>query len=186
VNFSAKLPFTMAQNESDYPVFGNTGANAAYGYFHGYRKFDAENLTPKYYFGFGTSYTTYAYSNLTVPCTDGITSSGLLVAEVDVTNTGTVAGDEIVQLYIGYPNAGGVRRPVKELKAFRRVSQVAPFGPLAPGETRTVQLTVPARDMRYWDMTTNAWALQTGVVHEVLVGASADPAQLMSAPFTIQ
>ena len=174
-NFSGKLPFTVASDPSQYPVFGDSGEVADYQYLHGYRKFDGEGLTPRYYFGSGISYTSFAYSNLSIPCSAGVTPGGMLVAEVDVTNTGAVAGTEIVQLYIGYPNTT-VRRSVKELKAFTRVE-------LAPGETKRVQLTVPARDFRYYDAT-NGWTMEL-VEHVALVGPSADPNLLMAAPFDV-
>lgn len=175
VNFSGKLPFTVASDPSHYPPFGDSGEVAEYQYLHGYRKFDSEGLTPRYFFGSGISYTTFAYSNLSVACSEGVTPEGVLVAEVDVANTGSVAGTEIVQLYIGYPNTT-VRRSVKELKAFQRVE-------LAPGETRRVQLAVPARDFRYYDAA-NGWSIEF-VEHEVLVGPSADPTQLLSASFDV-
>lgn len=174
-NFSGKLPFTIAADPSQYPVFGDSGTVAEYQYLHGYRKFDGEGLIPRHYFGSGISYTTFAYSNLSVPCSGGVTPNGLLIAEVDVENTGSTAGTEIVQLYVGYPNSA-VRRSVKELKAFSRVE-------LAPGEKKRVQLTVPARDFRYYDAA-NGWSIEP-VQHVVLVGPSADPTRLLSAPFDV-
>lgn len=176
VNFSGKLPFTVATDPAHYPEFGNGAAEALYGYYHGYRKFDVEGLVPQHYYGAGISYTTYEYSNIRVPCTSGVSSQGLVVVEVDVTNTGAVAGTEIVQLYVGYPNTAA-RRPVKELKAFTRVD-------LAAGETKTVQLTVPAADLAYFNMATNTWDVEA-VEHLALVGPSADPATLLSAPFSV-
>jgi len=97
------------------------------------------------------------------------------VAEFDVENTGAVAGTEIAQLFIGYPNTA-VRRSVKELKAFQRVT-------LAPGEKKRVQLTVPARDFQYYDEAAG-WSMEF-VQHEVLVGPSADPARLTRATFDV-
>jgi beta-glucosidase len=175
VNFSGKLPFTVATDPSQYPIFGESGTLATYDYLHGYRKFDREGLAPRYWFGSGIGYTTFAYSNLAVPCTGGVTPNGLLIAEVDVENTGTVAGTEVVQLYVGYPESA-VRRSVKELKAFTRVE-------LAPGEKKRVQLRVPARDFEYYDET-NGWSMEF-VQHEVLVGPSADPTRLLSAAFDV-
>jgi beta-glucosidase len=177
VNFSGKLPFTVANAESEYPEFGNNTPSVVYPYLHGYRKFDAEGVTPRYYYGGGLSYTTFEYANLSLPCSDGVSQGGLLIAEVDVTNTGAVAGTEIVQLYVGYPNTAAARRSPKELKAWARVD-------LAPGETQTVQLRVPARDLAYFNMTTNAWEIEA-VEHAVLVGPSADPATLLPASFTV-
>jgi beta-glucosidase len=175
VNFSGKLPFTIATDPSQYPVFGDSGTVATYDYLHGYRKFDREALTPRYWFGSGITYTSFSYSNLTVPCDSGVTPGGTLIAEVDVENTGAVAGTEIVQLYVGYPNSA-VRRSVKELKAFQRVE-------LAPGEKRRVQLKVPARDFEYYDEQ-SGWSMEF-VEHQVLVGPSADPARLLPATFEV-
>lgn len=177
VNFSAKLPFTVATSPDQYPPFGNGDEQAAatYDYYHGYRKFDREGVTPRYWFGSGISYTQYTYANLSVACSDGVSANGALVVEVDVTNSGEREGTEIVQMYVGYPNTT-VRRSVKELKAFTRVT-------LQPGETRRVQLSVPARDLSYYDAALG-WRLEN-VAHEVLVGPSADPSRLLKATFQI-
>src|SRR5262249_23426255 len=144
-------------------------------YLHGYRKFEKEAKPVRFWFGYGMSYTTYEYSNLKVLCTDGITETGALNVQVTVKNTGMMAGDEIVQLYIGYPKTTA-RRPVKELKTFKRVTLMA-------GESKDVQLTVPAKEMAYWGM--NGWTVEK-VEHAVLVGPSADPMKLLSQPFTIK
>jgi beta-glucosidase len=184
INFSAKVPFTVAQNEADYPAFQNNVAQAQVAYLHGYRKFEAENLKPRLWFGSGLSYTRYEYSDLKILCTNGITEAGRLNVQVTVKNAGTMAGDEIVQLYVGSTTTA--RRPKKELKAFARVT-------LAPGESKNVQLMVPTRDLAYWNMTQNAWVVEkvgtatnaTGE-HTVFVGPSADPATLLPAKFTIK
>ena len=175
VNFSGKLPFTVATDPTHYPEFqNNTGDDATVEYFHGYRRFEANGNMPRFWFGFGLSYASYEYSDVRVLCSSGIGTEGRLNVEIDVTNTGKVEGTEVVELYIGYPNTAQ-QRPAKELKAFSRVS-------LAPGEMKTVQLSVPARDMAYWGA--DGWVVETGE-HTVLVGPSADPALLKSATFTI-
>lgn len=177
VNFSGKLPFTVATNPDHYPFFGNTATSVTFEYLHGYRRFEAANTPPRFWFGYGLSYTTYEYSEPTVLCSN-VGPSGRLNVEVTVRNTGTVAGDEIVQLYVGYPpgTRGALHdAPPKELKAFTRVA-------LAPGESKTVQLFVPARDLRHWGA--NGWELAPGA-HTVYVGPSADPASLRAAPFTV-
>jgi beta-glucosidase len=179
-NFSGKLPFTVGQNESDYPQFQNSGSGAAtIEYLHGYRRFEKNAKPVRYWFGYGMSYTTYTYGNLQVLCSNStIPASGALNVQVTVQNTGKVAGDEIVQLYIGYPNSKAPQRPVKELKAFTRVT-------LAAGASQNVQLSIPASDTAYWDTANNKWTVES-VAHTVLVGPSADPTQLLSATFTIQ
>jgi beta-glucosidase len=179
-NFSGKLPFTVGQNESDYPQFQNSGSAAAtIDYYHGYRLFEKNAKPVRYWFGYGMSYTTYSYSNLQVLCSGStIPSTGALNVQVTVTNTGKVAGDEVVELYIGYPNSKAAKRPVKELKTFKRVT-------LAAGASQNVQLSIPASDTAYWDTTNNKWTVES-VAHTVLVGPSADPTKLLSATFTIQ
>ena len=177
INFSGKLPFTVGTNPDQYPEFhNNTGGDATVEYLHGYRRFEANGETPRFWFGYGLSYTSYTYGDVRVLCTEGITETGRLNVEIDVTNSGSMAGDEIVQLYVGFPNQGvSPARPVKELKAFTRVS-------LAPGETKAVQLSVPAQDLAYWGA--SGWVIEKGV-HTVYVGPSADPSVLKSATFTI-
>ena len=128
------------------------------------------------------SYNTYQYSNLQVLCSK-VAVGGRLNVQVTVQNTGKLAGEEIVQLYVGYPNTKAPKRPVKELKSFTRVA-------LAPGESKNVTLSVPAQDTAFWDVSckttpSGCWKVETGV-HKVLVGPSADPTQLLSADFTIQ
>lgn len=177
INFSGKLPFTVAADPSHYPAFGNTAQSVTFEYLHGYRRFEAAGNTPRFWFGHGLSYTTYEYSEPRVLCSAGITANGRLNVEVTVTNTGSMAGDEIVQLFVGSPATPGLTHapPPKELKAFTRVS-------LAPGESKAVQLFVPARDLRHWGPT--GWELARGQ-HNVFVGPSADPTAVKSTTFTV-
>ena len=130
---------------------------------------------PRFPFGFGLSYTKYEYSDPKVLCSKGITETGRLNLEVTVKNVGTVAGEEIVMVFIKPPVDAAIKRPPKELKAFARVK-------LMPGESKAVQLSVAAKDMNHW--ATDHWAVQKGE-HTVLVGPSADNATLLPAPFTI-
>ena len=177
ISFSGKLPFTVAQNPADYPVFQNNASQAQTDYFHGYRKIEHDGKTPRFWFGYGLSYNKYDYSDLQVLCTDGITATGRLNVQVTVKNSGQMPGDEVVQLYIGYPSTTA-RRPPKELKAYTRVT-------LMPGESKVVQLSVAAKDMAYWNQTQNQWVIEK-VQHTVFVGPSADPAALLSAKFNIK
>ncbi len=176
-NFSGKLPFTVAKSPDDYPPFQNqTGGDATVDYFHGYRKIEKDAKTPRFWFGFGMSYNQYVYGDVKVLCS-AVSASGAVNVEIPVTNMGKVEGDEVVQLYIGYPGTRAARRPIKELKAFTRVN-------LKPGETKPVQFSVPARDFAYWDATQKAWVVEKAM-HQVLVGPSADPATLKAAEFTV-
>ncbi len=127
--------------------------NYAEGIFLGYRYYDKGNVKPLFPFGFGLSYTTFAFSNLTV--TPEIASqSGSVSVGFDVKNTGTRAGAEVAQVYVGDPSAT-VPRPVKELKGFSRVS-------LAPGESHHVTVTLDRRSLAYWDTNTHDWKVDPG------------------------
>jgi beta-glucosidase len=178
VNFSGKLPFTVAKEPGHYPEFGNTAASVDVEYLHGYRRFEANATAPRYWFGFGLSYTKFDYGDVKVLCSEGISKAGRLAVSVPVTNTGERPGDEVVQLYISYPGAAKTihPRPAKELKAFTRVH-------LEPGETKDVELVVSAKDLAYWDEA-SGWQVESGE-HRVLVGPSADPEVLKSQTFTV-
>jgi beta-glucosidase len=120
---------------------------------------------PLYPFGFGLSYTTFEYSNLRMSA-DSVTSAGDLIASVDVKNTGTRAGDEVVQLYVKHVNSA-VERPIKELRGFERIT-------LKPNETRTVRLTVKGAGLTYWDAGKQSFVVEPGNVRIMLGASSAD------------
>jgi beta-glucosidase len=119
--------------------------------------------TPLYPFGHGLSYTTFAYANLAVGAATVASGDATTVA-VDVTNTGTRAGDEVVQLYVAYPDAKLVR-PRQQLRGFRRIH-------LAAGETRTVTFPLAAEALTHWDVGKHTFVLEAGTV-EIQVGRSA-------------
>lgn len=123
---------------------------------HTYMYFKGEPVFP---FGFGLSYTTFRYDNLRA----NLALKGDIKVQVDVTNTGRRAGDEVVQLYVKHIGSK-VPRPSQELKAFRRVT-------LQPGETKTVDLPVAGDDLRYWNDPAGAWVLEKDQV-EIRVGPS--------------
>ncbi len=188
VNPSGKICQTFpsqANIDAGYFVdFPNQVPSANIPYYHGYRYLDKENekapVVPLYYFGYGLSYTTYEYTNISVSSA-AISESDTITVSVDVENTGSVAGEEIVQLYIGYDNtsvADGIGRPVKELKGFKRIA-------LTAGEKKTVELEVKASDLRYYNPTTKEWQVEK-MVHQVYAGPSADPTKLLSATFEIK
>jgi beta-glucosidase len=151
VNPSGKLDVSVPRSADELPPFVNDQNNVDYGYYHGYRYVDKNNFEPRYPFGFGLSYTSFEFRNLRLAATT-IAAAGQVRASVDVQNTGTMAGDEVVQLYVGYESSR-VDRPVRELRAFQRVS-------LAPGETKTVALAFPATDLAFWDVMTNAFVVE--------------------------
>ncbi len=183
-NFSGKLPITWPAAWADEPEFANSSGTTAMGYYLGYRWFDNKGTKPLFPFGAGLSYTTFSYSNLQVPCSD-VPKDGVVNVTVDVANTGTKAGDEVVFLFVAYPNAGAVRRPMKELKGFTRVSLAAPDpGNPTNGSAKRVTIPLRVKDLKYWDSTNNKWDIQTGPV-QVLVGPSSDKLTLMDT-FTVK
>jgi beta-glucosidase len=129
----------------------------------GYRYWTTTGKHPLFPFGFGLSYTTFSFANLQAPAT---TASGSAVTvSFDVTNSGSVAGAEVAQVYVSDPSAKAVR-PERELKGFEKVR-------LAPGETRHVTLSLDARAFSYWDEAGHKWTIDPGKF-EILVGDSSE------------
>ena len=149
VSPSGKLPFTVAPSESDYPFFDKNADDIDYGLLHGYTLMKATQTQAQFPFGKGLSYTSFSYRALSVQKLD----HGLEI-EASITNTGDCAGDEVVQLYVDFPNLI-IERPAPLLKGFERVS-------LAPGERKLVSLFVPYDDLKYWDVSTDEWRLEPG------------------------
>ncbi|MBV8352020.1 MAG: glycoside hydrolase family 3 C-terminal domain-containing protein [Verrucomicrobia bacterium] len=167
VNPSGKLAETFPVRIEDTPCFPDfpartKEANYGEGIFIGYRYYDARKIAPLFPFGFGLSYTTFAYSELRVGATAIRETDGVNV-ELKVKNTGPVAGQEIVQLYV-HEQRSNVVRPEKELKAFAKVA-------LRAGEERTVSFQLTKRDFAYYDTYRHDWIVNPGKF-EILVGSS--------------
>ena len=166
VNPSGRLPDTLAVRREDYADFGNyPGTNGTVTYaerlYVGYRHFDAAKITPLYPFGYGLSYTTFAFSALHVP---PVMKRGQSVAvRVTVQNTGRRAGAEVVQLYVR-DLAPKVNRPVRELKGFQRVS-------LQPGEKKQVVFLLDESALAYYNVAFHHWKANEGR-YAVEIGAS--------------
>ncbi len=204
VNPSGRLPQTFPRRLEDNPAYINyPGENGRVHYgegiFVGYRYYDKKKIEPLFPFGYGLSYTTFAYRNLRLSASD--TSTGLsarvdvnedLQVSVDVQNSGARAGQEVVQLYVrdlestpsaalrqssGQGSGRRLMRPEKELKAFAKVS-------LEPGQTRTVTLTLTRESLACYDDQARQWVAEAGEF-EVLVGSSSRDIRT-SARFTLQ
>lgn len=172
-NPAGRLPFTWAKKLTDYPatdpahpersakgVDGKTTYSE--GVLVGYRWFDHENIEPQFAFGYGLSYTKFAYANFkVVKAADG----GANVS-VDIKNTGDVAGDEVPQVYVDAPKSqpAGAQFAVRTLAAFDRVT-------LRAGETKTVHMHVAQRQFQYWSTPQNAWVTPEGS-RELKIGPS--------------
>ncbi|MCL5671026.1 MAG: glycoside hydrolase family 3 C-terminal domain-containing protein [Acidobacteria bacterium] len=183
VNFSGKLPITWWRRVEDNPTYKNyyedPGThNVRYreGIFIGYRAVGHDGQpAPLYPFGYGLSYTRFAFSHLSVTPTDASPDGPINVA-FSVQNTGRRAGAEVAQVYVGDPSAT-VPRPEKELKAFKRVM-------LKPGETQRVSVTLNRRSLAYWSTKSEGWKVDPGKF-VVYVGDSSQHVPL-EAPFTVR
>jgi beta-glucosidase len=176
VNPSGKLPTTFPVRLQDNPAYTNyPGENGKVRYgegiFVGYRYYDKKEIAPLFPFGHGLSYTAYKYSNLRLSA-KSITPNELLEVQVDITNTGKIAGKEIIQLYVRDVKAT-VARPEKELKAFTKVE-------LAPEQTTTVTFTIDREAFWYFDVVKNAWLIESGEF-EILIGASSRDIRLKAS-----
>ena len=167
-NPCGKLAETWACRYADTPAkahFGGDGPTVEYreGLYVGYRYYDTAGVPTAFPFGYGLSYTSFAYSDLKAD-EKGVT--------LTVTNTGSCAGAEVVQLYVAKPDAK-VFRPVKELKGFVKVQ-------LEAGESKTVTIPLDDKAFRYWNVKTDRWEMEGGS-YQLLVGASSADIRLTAA-----
>ena len=167
VNPSGKLPVTFPVRLEDSPAFINAAfpgcreVNYGEGIFVGYRYYDKKDVTPLFPFGHGLSYTSFAYSDLKVA--KKVNAGQPVEVSLVVTNTGKVAGKEVVQLYVSDAKSS-LPRPPKELKGFAKVD-------LKPGEVGTVTFSLDERALAFYDPHKKKWVAEQGVF-EVLVGSS--------------
>ncbi|KAF2687644.1 glycoside hydrolase family 3 protein [Lentithecium fluviatile CBS 122367] len=184
VNPSGRLISTIAKNESDYPVSICYDADCDFteGVYIDYRHFAKYNITPRYPFGYGLSYTTFEYGEVAVGSKDetvlksayptGTPTLGgksdlfapLLTITTTLTNTGSVSGAEVAQLYVSYPAAAN--QPAKQLRGFQKVT-------LEAGEEKMVEFQVRRKDVSYWDVVAQDWAVTEGE-YGFFVGANVE------------
>lgn len=174
-NPSGRLPETFPLRIEDTPCyldFPGNGVDLHYseGIFVGYRWYASRNMKVLFPFGYGLSYTTFAFKDLKVE-----KSEGKVMARVTVTNTGDRAGKEVVQLYVS-DKTGTVVRPVRELKGFTKVS-------LEPGESREVSFELNRRSFAYFDEKKGDWKVPTGNYEIQICENAMQP--VLTAPLTI-
>ena len=167
VNPCGKLPETFPLKLADTPAYlnwpGEAGAvRYGEGLFIGYRYYDAKEVPVLFPFGYGLSYTSFAYSNAKVSASSFKDVDGVVVT-VEVTNTGSMAGKEIVQVYV-HDRKSGLVRPPKELKGFAKVE-------LQPGETKTVSIPLDFRAFAFYHPEHKQWITESGEF-DLLIGAS--------------
>ena len=167
VNPGGKLPVTFPRNAGHSPLYY---ARVLTHQPEGSRQYRSRYwdgpTTPLYPFGYGRSYTTFAYSNLRLGAHQ-LKLGAAATVSVDVTNSGPVAGDEVVQLYV-HQKSGSDSRPVRELKGFKRVG-------LAAGETQTITFPLGPDELRYWSTSEKRW-LQEAAAFDVWVGGDSTAA----------
>lgn len=181
VNPSGKLPFTFPYKMSDGPIRtveqypGIQGENDMWqvyyseGIYVGYRWYEANDIRPQFPFGYGLSYTTFEYGQAKA---SSKTMGNTLKIKVPVTNTGKVAGAEVVQLYIQDVEAS-VDRPVKELKGFEKVY-------LEPGDTKTVEFTIDRESLSFFDAERHEWVAEPGEFKALIAASSEDVRTVVS------
>jgi beta-glucosidase len=155
-NPGGRLPYTVYQSVQDIPPMKEYDVTKGFTYMY----FDGD---VDWAFGHGMSYTTFDYSDLGIA---GTIPAGSLTITAEIRNTGTRAGDEVVQLYVRDVEAS-VKRPKKQLMGFERIS-------LAPGETRKVSFTLSPERLAFWDQKRNAWVVEPGSFEVMVGGSSAD------------
>jgi beta-glucosidase len=172
VNPSGRLPVTFERrwednpvHDSYYPAAGTRRVEYKEGVFVGYRGYEKNGVKPLFPFGFGLSYTTFKYSNLTISA-DKV---GHYEVSFDVQNTGKREGSDVAQVYIGDTHAK-FARPAKELKGFTKVN-------LRPGEKRRVSVLLDSRSLSYYDPDAKGWRAEAGTF-DVLVGRSSEQIEL--------
>ncbi|KAK6196671.1 hypothetical protein LQW54_011322 [Pestalotiopsis sp. IQ-011] len=186
-NPSGKLPYTVAHNESEYETLLSADkaegifvkfpqSNFTEGVYIDYRHFDAKNITPRYEFGYGLSYTSFNYSKLEIQQNETMNTDAyptgdvieggqsdlwdiLATVSAQIQNTGDVDGAEAAQLYVGIPGA-----PAKQLRGFDK-----PF--INASQTATISFDLTRRDLSIWDVVAQKWSLQNGS-YDILVGSS--------------
>jgi beta-glucosidase len=199
VNPSGRLPYTIAHTEKEYGALLNftlndgdstwfPQSNFEEGPYIDYRYFDLHDITPRYEFGFGLSYTSFIYSGLEVSKTDraraGLPDPEIriiqgghpqlwenhVIVSADISNVGNVTGYEVAQLYLGIPVEN---TPVRQLRGFERIE-------IHPGESRRVHFVLSRRDLSYWDVSSQQWRIPAGSF-KVFIGASSRDLRLESS-----
>jgi beta-glucosidase len=179
VNPSGKLPITLMERLEDSPAFinmaypGCRGVNYGEGIFVGYRYFDKVDRQPLFAFGHGLSYTQFEYSELRLP--SKVKPGEPLKVSLIIKNTGSVAGKEVVQLYVADPIAS-LLRPPKELKGFAKLE-------LEPGQSQEVSFSLDMRALSFYDPYRRSWVAEPGEF-QVLVGSSSRDIRLKGS-FTL-
>jgi beta-glucosidase len=174
VNPSGKLPCVFAARPEDLPYYDMNAKAITYDLWHGYRKLERDGALPAFPFGFGLSYTSFELNHLSLSA-ESLNARDTLTATLEVTNCGSVSGDTVLQLYVSVPTSQVERAP-KELKAFRRVG-------LKPGETKTIQVDIPVKNLEYYDEQ-SGWTVER-TSYTLIIGQHSLDDRALQAEFKI-
>lgn len=182
VNPSGKLPVSFPYRWEEAPAYGAFPEDTwgkdqltySEGIFVGYRHFDTKNIEPMFAFGHGLSYTRFAYSDLNVQTVNGSSKSPEVYLTFNVTNTGSVAGSEVAQVYLRDIQPV-VEKAFQELKGFEKVH-------LLPGQTKNVKVKLDSKSFAYWSTLAHNWHISSGL-YEVRVGSSSRDIRLTDKIF---
>jgi beta-glucosidase len=163
INPGGKMPLTVYASEAQVPSQDEYDVTKGFTYMY-------INGAPLFPFGHGLSYTTFAYSNLKLSAKQ-IKTTGDITVSVNVKNTGKMAGDEVVQLYI-HDVKPSLKRPIKELRGFERIT-------LAPGQTKTVKMSIPNSRLAFYDEKIHDFRVEAEPI-DVMVGSSSEDIRLKS------
>jgi beta-glucosidase len=175
VNPGGKLPFTIPADETHLPPFDPWAQTVTYGYYHGYTLFDKEGFEPAFQFGYGLSYTDFATSEAATG-QELYSPVDTLSFSVTLSNRGERAGEEVVQLYIGFKNSV-IDRPVKLLRGFEKIH-------LEPGSEQRVEFALPAEELAWYNPETSAWEIEE-MEYEFYIGSSSREDDLLVGRFEI-
>jgi beta-glucosidase len=176
VNPSGKLPFAIPASADHLPHFDLDAETITYDLWHGYRKLEKDGNQPAFPFGFGLSYTEYAYANLRID-KKIYGDTDTIKVTLEITNTGKADGEEIVQVYIS-AIASKVARAPKDLKAFARVF-------IQAGECRTVAIEIPTVDIAYYDELLKEFVVEP-IAYEMFVGRHSLDNRALKTSFSVR
>ncbi|MDL1974984.1 MAG: glycoside hydrolase family 3 C-terminal domain-containing protein [Deltaproteobacteria bacterium] len=171
VNPGGKLPFTVPSSIDHLPSFDRLATQVTYDRYHGYIKLDHDGNKAAFPFGYGLSYTTFQQDSMRIT-----KNANNIEVSINVTNTGNLAGDEVVQLYVGFDNSN-VEREHKLLKGSQRIT-------LQPGETKRVHITCQLDALRWYNPDQKEWQLET-MEYQVYIGSSSDESDLIKGSFVV-
>lgn len=164
-NPSGKLPFVMPERPEDLPIIDFNSDRQKYEYYHGYQFLDKHRVKPYRPYGYGMSYTNFKLKNIKIQM-----NNKKIIITVDIKNSGTVDGAEVIQVYAGFVKSK-VDRPVKTLCGFERVN-------LKTGQEKRVKISCNIQILKYYDINTLTWVLED-IDYEIYVGTSSDECDLV-------